>query len=148
MDGILSLKEIKELFQSEKKIKIIFIIGAIFILLIALSGLGGSKKEEAGDYLFNYDKQGRYEKSLESKLSDVLSKIEGIGNINIMITLESSEENIYSDNDNEPSSIKTPLVRGVIVVCDGGDNIIVKEKVINAVSGVFGISTTRVSVIK
>ena len=45
-------------------------------------------------------------------------------------------------------SVKAPQVRGVIVVCDGGDNIAVKEKVINAVSGVFGISTTRISVIK
>ena len=65
-----------------------------------------------------------------------------------MITLDSSEQNQYQKNEDEPVYTKTPEIRGVIVVCDGGDNIIIREKVISAVSGAFGISTTRVSVIK
>ena len=148
MNGILNLNEIKELFRSEKKIKIILITGALVILLIALSGLTTEKKNESDNVLFDYNQQKQYEEALETKLSDVLSEIEGIGNINIMITLDSSEESIFSDNKKEITSVKTPSVRGVIVVCDGGDNIVIKEKVISAVAGVFGISTTRISVIK
>ena len=64
-----------------------------------------------------------------------------------MVTLDTSEESEYGRSKDMLLSVKAPSVRGVIVVCDGGNNIIVKEKVTSAVSGVFGISTTRVSVI-
>lgn len=148
MNGILSLKEFKELFKSEKSVKIILISGAAIIILIALSGLSGRTNTSETSELFNYNRQYEYEVALEERLAKILSEIEGIGNINIMITLDSSEENQFQKNGSTPSRITTPEIRGVIVVCDGGDNILIREKVINAVSGAFGISTTRVSVIK
>lgn len=149
MNGIFSMKELKELFRSEKSIRIILIVGAALIVFIALSGLGGSKEESSNSSgLFNYQKQAEYETALEKRLTDILMQIDGIGNITVMITLDSSEQNQYQKNEDEPVYTKTPEIRGVIVVCDGGDNIIIREKVISAVSGAFGISTTRVSVIK
>lgn len=144
----MNINEIKELFRSEKSIKIIIIAGAVIILLIAFSGLSSVKGENSVSGLFNYEKQAEYEEALEIKLGKVLSEIDGIGNMSIMITLDSSEENAYEKSNYEPTCIITPKVRGVIVVCDGGDDIVIKEKVINAVSGAFGISTTRISVIK
>lgn len=149
MNGILSLKEFRELFKNEKSIKVILIAGAAVILLIALSGLGsGSDKSDSGQALFSYKRQAEYEAALEERLAGILSEIQGIGNLKIMITLDSSEENLYEKRGSEPVCTKTPEIRGVIVVCDGGDNIIIREKVISAVSGAFGISTARVSVIK
>lgn len=148
MNGILSIKELKELFKSEKSIKLILIIGAALIIAIALSGLGGNKTEENKNTLFRYGPQAEYENALEEKLEGILSKINGIGNIEIMITLDTSEQSEFQKSKDEPVAVKTPQIRGVIVVCDGGDNIIIREKVISAVSGAFGISTTRVSVIK
>lgn len=148
MNGILNINEIKELFRSEKSIKVILIAGAAIILLIAFSGLSSDKSVKTGNMLFEYEKQAEYEEALERKLGEVLSEIEGIGEINIMVTLDSSEENMYEKNNDEPTYVKTPTIRGVIVVCDGGDNIIVREKVITAVAGAFGISTTRISVIR
>ncbi len=148
MNGILSLKEIKELFRSEKKIKIALISGAVIILMIAFSGLSASQEKKAERSHFDYSEQAQYEEELEKKLSKVLSEVDGIGSMSIMITLDSSEENVYLKDDDELTSIRTPSVRGVIVVCDGGDDIIIREKVIKAVAGVFGISTTHISVIK
>lgn len=145
----INYEEIKQLFRNEKSIKIILIIGAVIIIFIALGGITPSRNnQEAKLSLFNYEKQAEYEKELEVKLADILSQIEGIGKIDIMITLDTSEETTYINNKDDPTCIKTPLVRGVIVVCDGGDDVIIKQKVINAVSGAFGISTTRISVIK
>jgi len=148
MNGILSLKEFKELFKSEKSVKIILISGAVVIILIALSGISGGASTSETSELFNYKRQYEYETALEERLAEILSEIEGIGNINIMITLDSSEENVFQKSSDTPTRISTPEIRGVIVVCDGGDNILIREKVISAVSGAFGISTTRVSVIK
>ncbi len=149
MNGILNLKELRELFKSEKSLKMILIAGAAIIILIALSGLSGSEKEStAANEMFDYKRQAEYEAALELRLSDILSHIEGVGNLEVMITLESSEKKEYQKSGDVPVYTETPEIRGVIVVCDGGDNIIVREKVISAVSGAFGISTTRVSVIK
>lgn len=148
MNRILSLKEFKELFKSEKSVKIILISGAAIIILIALSGLSGSTNTSEASELFNYKRQYEYEAALEERLAKILSEIEGIGNINIMITLDSSEENQFQKSGSTPTRITTPEIRGVIVVCDGGDNILIREKVISSVSGAFGISSTRVSVIK
>lgn len=39
-----------------------------------------------------------------------------------------------------------PKVRGVLVVCSGGDNNVVKEKIVDAVTKVLNISSSRVSV--
>ena len=148
MTGTLNFKEIRELFRSEKSIKIILIAGAAIILIIALSGLSSDSTTADEDSLFDYSRQSEYEKALEEKLGGILAEIDGIGNIKIMITLDSSEQSMFESGENEPVCVKTPSVRGVIVVCDGGDNILIKEKVISAVSGAFGISTTHISVIK
>ena len=42
--------------------------------------------------------------------------------------------------------IENPEITGVLIVCDGGDDIGVKEKVINAVSTVLNIPSNRVYV--
>ena len=148
MNGILSIKELKELLKSEKALKLILIFGAAIIILITLSGLTTGHETLNSSELFNYERQRDYEEALEKRLGEILSKIEGIGNINIMVTLDSSEENQFQKSGNSPVRVSAPEIRGVIVVCDGGDNILIREKVISAVSGAFGISTTHISVIK
>ena len=119
-----------------------------------------------------------YRIELESRLADIISHIDGAGNTGVMITLEGSREYIYAqdkqgqedaqdenksvsekseyvlkkleDGSEEPIIIREnePRVRGVIVVCSGGGNNAVKEKVIEAVTSVFNITPSRVSVNK
>ena len=62
-----------------------------------------------------------------------------------MITMESTEENVLSEKETVKSVI-SPRVRGVIVICDGGGNVVVKQKIVDAVTKVFDISSTKVSV--
>ena len=91
----------------------------------------------------------------------------------IMITLENTKESVYatdfenksddtsvnqkdeyviysSDNGETPVLIMEyfPKVQGVTVVCSGGNNVAVKEKVIEAVTSLFSIPANRVSVSK
>ena len=147
MKGIFRLKDVGEIIKSDKSVKIILAAGAALMLLIAFGGFfgGSTKTEETG---YSREKLAEYEARLEKRLSDILSEIKGIGKTEVMITLDGAEQTEYGKSKDMLISVKAPQVRGVIVVCEGGDNIAVKEKVINAVSGVFGISTTRISVIK
>ncbi len=145
MNKLFRLNEISELLKSEKSVKIIMIAGAVIILVIALSGLFGGGTSEAKDG-YSRAELAEYEKSLERRLSDILTEIEGIGTVRVMVTLDTAEQTEYGKNEDMLISLKTPQVRGVIVVCDGGGNPTIREKVINAVAGVFGIATTRISV--
>ncbi len=146
MKGIFSLKELRELFSGDKKKALALLAGAAVVLFLAFGGLkGGSEREDAA---FSMKAQAEYEEVLEKRLSDILSGIEGVGELSVMVTLECSEETEYGKNEEMLLSVKMPRVRGVIVVCGGGDSVVVQEKVIRAVSGVLGISSARVSVIK
>lgn len=146
MKAVLSFGEIKELLRSDKAVKIIMIAGAVIMIMIALGGVfGGSSGKSANAPA--YDLAG-YEHALEERLAKILSDIDGVGNISVMITLDTSEKTEYGKNPDMLLSVTAPKVRGVIVVCDGGDSITVKEKVTEAVKGVFGISTAHISVTK
>jgi len=43
---------------------------------------------------------------------------------------------------------RPPRVRGVVIVCEGADNILVQEKLISVVTTALGIPSTRVSVVQ
>ena len=113
MNGILNFKEIRELFQNEKSIKVILIISVVVVLVIVFSGIGNDTGSDNKNTIFDYGKQAEYETALEEKLGKILSKIDGIGNIDIMITLDCSEENVFGTGKSDPVCVKTPEIRGV-----------------------------------
>lgn len=143
MKGVFNFSGIMGFLKSDKAMKVIIFAGLAVIMLIFLSGfIDGNKKEQTAERL----DITAYQEQLEQKLADILSNIEGTGKISVMITMESTEENVLSEKETVKSVI-TPRVRGVIVICDGGENVVVKQKIVDAVTKVFDISTTRVSVI-
>lgn len=145
MKGIFSIRELKKLLFEDKKHSLIIIAGAAVILFLALIPVG--EKTESGNS-FTGEELSRYEQTLEKRLTAILSEIENIGEINVMISLDTSARTEYGKNADMLLETEMPKVRGVIVVCSGGDDVIVQEKVIRAVTGVFAISSTRVSVMK
>lgn len=144
---------------------IIIAICAILLLIVLNSFESGGEqpKESAQTESAAICKEG-YEKRLHDELENVISQIQGVGRVSIMITFEGTYSNEYqADTDisetDEASktviignkealirSVKNPEVAGVLVVCEGGDSLKVKEKVINAVSTVLNISSSRVYV--
>lgn len=58
---------------------------------------------------------------------------------------------VDGSNGNREALIKKqiePTIKGVVIVCEGGDDIIVKERVISAITTALSISSTRVCVTK
>ncbi|MCH5315536.1 MAG: hypothetical protein J1E81_06460 [Eubacterium sp.] len=159
--------------SDDKKIKIITIIGALGIALILLSGFTGGNKSNTNTAEKEQLSYEAYTQELENKLSNIISSISGVGECEVMITLENSYESVYAtnsefknnddsvnqkdeyviydaDSGETPVLIKEymPKVMGVSIVCSGGENIEVKEKVIESVTALFNIPTNRVSVSK
>lgn len=169
------IKNFKNL-PREKLIKISIIIGLIAIAGIFLSDSFSAQKSKDSQSSAEVIDRDEYETNIEKRLEQILSEIEGIGNCKVMVTLESSAQNVYTsdressaNNANDSSSYSDsskhvilddngqqallekeiePFVRGVIVVCGGADNINVKQSVIDCVSAGLGISSANISVVK
>lgn len=126
-----------------------------------------------------------YSDNMEDRLEKILSKIDGVGEVKVMITYETSTEVVPASNvtksqqttketdtqggnrvieqentsenivtvsnkdyNNSPIVIKEikPIIRGVIVVADGVDNLQVKNNLIEAVTTIFQIKSHKVKV--
>ena len=102
------LKKLSELFNDgqKKKLKPLIALACICILaLIAISVIPQNKKQETSNTVStNAKTQASSEESekedLESKLTEILSKINGAGDVDVMITFESSEEIVPAYNSN------------------------------------------------
>lgn len=137
------------IFKTEKGTKIIFAAGIALIIIIFLFSLSGGSKDKESDtaVLSKMTKTAEideYEQHLEERLAEIIGTIEGTGQVRIMITLERTEENVYSGR--ETSATITPTIRGALVICEGSENVIVRQKVTDAVCKVLGISAARVCV--
>lgn len=144
------MKNLTEIFKSsEKGTKIIFAVGIVLIIAIFLFSISGEREKKAQD---NPSQEAlvseidQYEQKLEERVKEIVSKIQGVGDIHVMITLEKTEESLYGKRDSSVSATLTPTVKGAVVVCSGSKNAVVKEKVTEAVCKALGISAARVCV--
>ena len=60
----------------------------------------------------------------------------------------SKDKSVVVDGTKDPvlKSLSTPKVKGVVIVCEGGENPVTKERVINAISTVLQIGTDKIYV--
>lgn len=161
----------------DKLIKIIVIVGVVAIVGIMLSEtFSSTSNKKTSEKTTQTLSRSEYESETENRLAEVLSGIDGIGNCKVMVTLDTSSENVYSsdsessskhdenenstnesvhhvivDNDGEEALIEKeiqPKIRGVIVVCSGADDIYVKQAVIDCIEAGLGVSSANISVVR
>ena len=112
--------------------------------------------------------------SLEQRLEKILSQVSGAGTVRVLLTQAESGETIYQTDDTEStqengSSLRretvlvsdgsrqqaglvrqtqAPVYRGAVVVCQGGDTAPVRLAIVEAVAGVTGLPSNRITVLK
>lgn len=147
MEEIKSVGKLKELIKKDKVRNIIVIAGIVGIALIFLSSYidFGSAFVKREDEEFSVK---TYSTEIESDLQSVISSIEGAGQTRVLLTMENSIEYVYLDNSTTKTKEIEPLIRGVLVVCEGGDNPVVVERITLAVTKALDISTAKVCVTK
>lgn len=166
-----------------KKACIIFIIGMLGLLLIVFSEFipkGKTKTLSVSDdssSLSDASYSNSFKREIEKELKEIISKIDGVGEVSLMLTLDGTTEYVYAEdvdtqtdensgsksdkykneviivdsNGDETALVKKiiePKVKGVVIVCTGGGNLQIKERVIKAVSSALNISTNNICVEK
>lgn len=80
---------------------------------------------------------------LEARLENILSKINGTGKVNVMITYTSSEA--AASNSSDTVTLK-PL--GAVVIAEGAENLEVRIKIQQAVQTALGIEAHQVKIFR
>ena len=179
----LSLKRITDRFIKKTglsgKVLIIVIIGILGLLMIVLSEFIPNGKTKKVNDVPNSIDDASYSESFkqrtENELKEIISKIDGVGEVSLMLTLDGTTEYVYAedvdtetdeDNDSKSNKYKNeviivdsdgeekalvkkivePKVKGVVIVCTGGGNSGIKERVTKAVSSALNISTNNICV--
>lgn len=155
-----------------KKKYLVFFISAALLVLILLFFSEETPTEKENQ---TFD-EAAYAKELEERTAALLSRVEGAGEVYVMITMENAYEAHYAADhisdetkteggedtsqkesvvlQTEKSGVKSPIVesissprvRGVSVVCTGGGNASVQMKIISLVASLFDLDTNRISV--
>lgn len=183
--------ELKKLLADKKGglVKNIF-AAVLFGVLLILAGdmiAGTGSKNEKNEIVQHPVDENSYIDELETKTKDILSKVSGAGNVEVMITLSNSGESVYAQENKKSSSqtdesasqgdmrgiaseteentvvtvnngdgstspvvIKemTAEISGIVIVAEGGDDVIVKNALIRAAQALFDVSANKVEVFK
>lgn len=147
MDENKRLSNAKKLFENDKIRRIIIIAGIIGIALIFFSSYFdfGSISKSKSEEKFSVK---TYSTQIQSDLQNVIENIDGAGKTKVLLTMENSVEYVYLDDSTTKTKEIEPLIRGVLVVCEGGDEPVVIERVTDAVTKALDISTAKVCITK
>ena len=168
----MNTEELKQIFirlKNDKKSLFIIFIGIVGMLLIMFSGDDGSNAVQNDKPFSNIILS---ESQLADKVEGFIENIAGAGKTKVILTFEAYEETVYAqdkdekysddsetdinseyviiDNGDNEDGLKikviSPKIRGVAVICQGGNEPTVKAQIISALSALFDISTNKISV--
>lgn len=103
--------------------------------------------------------------SLAQELEEILSKIDGVGQVKVLLSIAEGERTIYQYDEGtgldtviitDENRAQTPVVQqvlppvyqGAVIVCQGAGSASVKLMVVEAVAAVTGLRSDQISVLK
>lgn len=161
-----ALKETAAVFMKKYRyVALIILIGIVFMMI-------PTKESDPPEPVV--DTQEETKEGMQEALAQILSKIDGAGRVEVLLTQLTGEEIIYQTDSDESVSgdssginLKTvilstseraeqPVVRqilpptylGAVIVCQGGDSPTVKLAIVEAVSNATGLSADKITVLK
>lgn len=135
-------KKWNELLRSKKFLRGAVIVGSAAILLILLSSVVDLSA------LRRQPDVGEYSEQLREQLLDIVTQIDGVGEARVFLTMDNSGENVYLSNSDTKTKSIEPTVRGVVIVCEGGDDPVIVDRVLGAVTRSLSVSSDKVYITK
>lgn len=157
--------------DDKKRINLLLVSGLAGMLLLCMSEwlpAGQSTQNVAQSQT-----AAEYEQQLETRLATLIRAMDGAGETVVMVTLDCGEETTYAaDTRTEKTSedtrssaasqrthllagaqpvvqsVQAPQVRGVAVLCQGGDNAGTQRRITELVSALTGVGASHITVNK
>ncbi len=165
----LNFDKIKEIGLT--KCIVVFVAG-ILLLVVSCGDLSGDRDQETPQVSqdVNGQTESDYRVQMERQVVSLLRKVEGVGEVEVMITLAASKEKVtLKDNEssgenNQEETVliedskdnsspyvlqeKEPVPEGILVVCQGGGNPAVNREIISAIQVLFHVEAHKIKVMK
>ena len=126
-------------FLKEKKNKYIVVALLGLLVLVLLMPTSSTDYGEDGSLSMS---ESANERETEAQLKRVLSAMEGVGEVDVMITYEMEENSLFG------ASTGSGKVCGVVIVAEGAGNAVVETRILNAVKALFSIDAHKISIVK
>ena len=159
-----SINNFIEKIKNNKKLRYFIVIALVVILIfyLVISVSNGTKTEKDSNEI------DVYVDNLEDKLTSVLSKVSGVGKVEVIITVESGMETVlatekiikdteYGREETEKPIVvngKTitlkelyPKIVGVLVISEGANNITVMRKIQEATISLLDVSLEQIEML-
>lgn len=131
---------VRKLLRKENMV--LLILGGLLLVVIAMPVKKDEKtqQEESSLYMSTEVEASvdEYSGLLEKQLEEMLSKVSGVGNVEVMITLKTIEEK---------NKILYPQVEGVLVSCEGAGIGTVNSEITQALQALFDLDAHKIKVL-
>ncbi|MCI5732006.1 MAG: hypothetical protein MR304_10770 [Eubacterium sp.] len=168
------MEEIKKFIQKVGVMRLgLVVVCGVLLLFLSYSGEDETPDTEPVNSQETVSENGsleEYKRAREEELKELLQKVDGVGKAEVMITLKASNEKVTlkdntnkgetneektvlvgnSDRDSSPYIIqeKEPQIEGIVIVCQGGYDSVIKREITDAVSALFSIESHKIKIMK
>ena len=167
LNGMAWAQACGKLLQKYKYVLLVILAGVV-LLLLPRSGENDTAPQEAAGTaaaVQEFDLE-----AMERKLEEALSRIDGAGEVHVVLTIKSGTRQILaqdssrSDFDSSTETVVVsrgsgvedtvvlqqipPQYQGALVVCQGGEDAAVRLEIAQAVSALTGLGADRISICK
>ena len=135
---------------------IIILAGVLGIILLLFGG-ASDKTDKNAKSEGEEDRFIEYSDKIEAKILELCSKVEGVNNVSVAVSFESGFEYVYATDGDKTLTVgsgssenavqvtqKPPTISGIGIVCTGGGNPQIQQRLINLISSAFGIGSNRI----
>ena len=153
------ISKIKE--NKKVRILLVFLLALLLIVFLTIGSTTNKETEVLSDaqtYVYN----------LENKLETTLSKIKGVGDVNVIIKTESgmetvlAKETIIKETSNGIETIESPIlvngktvtlkelypkITGVLIVAEGANSITITQKIQQATTSLLGVDIKNIEIL-
>lgn len=168
MDWVMLGGKLREISKQYRFVLLILLLGIMLMLMPDFS----EKSQTDTDLLQSPIQASTTD--LEESLAQILSKMDGAGKVQVLLTEAQGERIHYQTNENRSQSDSTaelrqetvivsgsdrsesglvwqtepPVYLGAVILCQGADSAAVRLAIIQAVANATGLSTDKISVLK
>lgn len=165
--GQQAARALQKALQDEKqRVNVLLCIGVAGMLLLAVSAWLPAEPEPERETDAQPGDAVSYEASLESRLTAMIEQVDGAGRTRVMVTLYNGEESVYATDTDSGADGTTstshvlvgggallettvsPQVLGVAVICEGGGEATVQNRVSALVETLTGVGANHITVTK
>ena len=123
---------VEKMLNKSGKEKILIVLLLVIAIPVKSDKTGGYVSD-SDTYKTSDEEISDYDVYMEQRIEKILSQVDGVGKVNVMVTLENTDDT---------------AIGGVVIVAQGGDNGSVVSNITSALEALLGIPVHKIKVLK